>query len=305
MVVTGELVAGGQNRDNHFLRLSGERLQEGKGKTMTTCSPKTLIAGGCVGVSPLIAGTLVLATLTWPTPAAADPTLEFLKGTPVQIQFYYDLANSKGFKVADRLITVPGGSDAEDLAKAVADDLNHLTPGSAILNGKEVTFVGYSKASFTEVGRDNPIDYWKLHNPSSTDTGSEMNFLPSKETGFDRLTSNGSFSLSGPGGLDVSFTAAIGTTGDALASELANLINAQNPSFAATAGGTSVHFTNRANGVTTFGANGTGIDYQLGSPAPEPSSALLAALGTAILLGAWRTASTAERKRTRIARRAS
>jgi hypothetical protein len=260
---------------------------------MTTHVAKALIAGPRGGLSPLIAGALAVAALAWPMPAAAgdmNPSLEFLKGTPVEIRFYYDLADFTGFKVVDQLIIVPGGSTAEDMAAAVTNNLNtgHLGP-PAIQNGAEVTFVGYAKASFTEVGpaSDNPIDYWKLHNPSSTGASETLGFHAAPDTGMDQLTSPGSFSLSGPGGLDISFTAAVGTTGDALANQLASLMNAQNAGYGATAIGDTVHFTDIANGLKSFGANGTGIDYELGSAVPEPSSALLMALGGAILLGAW------------------
>ena len=99
----------------------------------------------------------------------------------------------------------------------------------------------------------------------------------------DSLTSPGSFSFTGPAGLNVSFTAGIGTTGAELASELAALINAAVPSYAAVADGYLVTYTIPQAGTMAFSPSGQGIVYDL-TAVPEPSALILSCRASSVFL---------------------
>jgi hypothetical protein len=99
--------------------------------------------------------------------------------------------------------------------------------------------------------------------------GGDIRFAPDLVTGNDVLTSAGSYTLSGPGGLSTSFDAPIGTTGDQLAIMLSGVLTSQG--YAATALGNDVVFTTPGAGEFDFTPNGAGIDYTINAVPEIPS----------------------------------
>ena len=105
---------------------------------------------------------------------------------------------------------------------------------------------------------------------------SSASFGPDPNTGQDVLTTPGNFSLSGPAGLNLSFTAITGTTGAELATQLASLIDASNPNYAAVVVGNVVEYNVPQAGQMNFTPNGQGITYDLMTGSvPEPASLIL------------------------------
>jgi len=122
------------------------------------------------------------------------------------------------------------------------------------------------------------------------DSEMAFNFAPDPSTGMAVLEDAGSFGVTGPGGLDASFTAPSGTTGAQLAAIFAADMTI--PGYNVELVGSEVVFSTDDPGNIKFQTDGDGIDYEAfpSVPAvPEPSTLTL--FGLALLCCsaiAWR-----------------
>jgi hypothetical protein len=209
-------------------------------------------------------------------PAAAGTTYKVNQGVPQGNSYTFSI-DFEGYggdiKTVDVTVSVPtGGADlaAGDVATSIAKQINTKYPASApyasskgsslIINGDEKSF---------EPSKSLPKNFITQAAADIKPFQGDIRFAPDLVTGNDVLTSAGSYTLSGPGGLSTSFDAPIGTTGDQLASLLSGVLSSQG--YSAMASGNDVVFTTPDAGEFDFTPNGNGIDYTINTVPEIPS----------------------------------
>jgi hypothetical protein len=166
-----------------------------------------------------------------------------------------------------------GAIDQKASGKALVDSINAKSPGAA---SQDVVFPGkvLIGSDFPEItSRDNDTGDNTSFIQIDAEAGANplhgvIRFKPDPISGIAHLTTAGNYTVSGPG-LDASFTAAIGTTGDELAVLLSNAMSV--PGFTTDVVGNSVFFSDSDPGTVSFAPSGNGIDYAIGI-VPEPST---------------------------------
>lgn len=232
---------------------------------------------------------IIIFILSWQSEVQAGPMIikgfevtdEIEKGDTAKLRLDYRFMGVK-----QRIdIVLKGPLNEVEVAEKIADTINAF-------QGKDIAsadgmFVSLQKgigASIITTGTTPGIVDLFEEQEVSTGVGT-LTFAPDPDTGMDVLVSTGIFSIQGPGGLNTSFEAPIGTTGLELAELFDSELGAAYSPFVV---GNTVLFTPPTVGTVFFSIQGDGIEYELSS-VPEPSSLTLLGIGIAGLAGyGWR-----------------
>jgi len=242
--------------------------------------------------------------------AAADPSITFPTAPPAPLDFLLGIDFIPGIRgptgAPEPLgggapvfvmppITVTANEDGNSIAIAAALAISKANPA-----GPGHFRVGVDGKMTFDFDRVNSLTFYSPEGglplgfkpQLSIDNGQKVGiqFGPDPFSGKNVLTSVGTYELTDGASLALTFSEAIGKSGDEIASDLASLINALSPSFAALAAGNIVTFSDvfaASSAEISFTPTGAGLDYGIfpaAASVPEPTTYILLGAGLSILV---------------------